>query len=157
MYVHNRGADPRARRMGAGLPADIRRAQSGQGPCSGARRRGEALDEVSAAIPGDAVAGNDQAHRRLWSAAEKPSGAAPCWAVFLYGWCLLHAPNTSLMLGHERFHGASHFSPASVIRALLLADWVIACIWSPKTDLKLLKFHSYPFLSRRLFSHATSK
>jgi hypothetical protein len=35
---------------------------SGQVPCSGARRRGEALDEVSAAIPGDAVAGNDQNH-----------------------------------------------------------------------------------------------
>ena len=28
---HNRGADPRARRMEAGLPAAIRRAQSGQG------------------------------------------------------------------------------------------------------------------------------
>jgi len=54
----NRGADPRARRMGAGAPADIRRAQSGQVPCSGARRRGKALDEVSAAIPRDAVARN---------------------------------------------------------------------------------------------------
>ena len=31
---------------------------SGQVPCSGARRRGKVLDEVSAAIPGDAVAGN---------------------------------------------------------------------------------------------------
>ncbi len=50
--------------MGAGLPSDIRRAQSGQVPCSGARRRGEALDEVSAAIPGDAVAGNGKHERR---------------------------------------------------------------------------------------------
>ena len=32
-------------------------------PCSGAQRRGEALDEVSAAIPGDGVAGNDNDHR----------------------------------------------------------------------------------------------
>ncbi|MBU1937154.1 hypothetical protein KKG05_07110, partial [bacterium] len=46
------------RRMGAGSPADIRRAQSGQVPCSGARHRGKALDEVSAAIPRDAVARN---------------------------------------------------------------------------------------------------
>src|SRR3990170_401042 len=30
MMSYNRGADPRARRMGAGSPADIRRAQSGQ-------------------------------------------------------------------------------------------------------------------------------
>ena len=44
--------------MGAGSPADIRRAQSGQVPCSGARRRGKALGEVSAAIPRDAVARN---------------------------------------------------------------------------------------------------
>jgi len=35
----NRGADPRARWMGAGLPADIRRAQSGQVPCSDALAR----------------------------------------------------------------------------------------------------------------------
>jgi hypothetical protein len=40
------------------LLADKRRAQSGPVPCSGGRRRGMALDEVSAAIPGDAVAGN---------------------------------------------------------------------------------------------------
>jgi hypothetical protein len=45
--------------MGAGLPADSRRAQSGPVPCSGAERRGKALDEVSAAIPGDGVAGNE--------------------------------------------------------------------------------------------------
>ena len=32
----NRGADPRARRVAAGLPAGKRRAQSGQVPCSGA-------------------------------------------------------------------------------------------------------------------------
>jgi len=45
--------------MGAGRrPEHIRRAQSGQVPCSGAERRDEALDEVSAAIPGDGVAGN---------------------------------------------------------------------------------------------------
>jgi len=50
-----RGADPRARRMGAGLPADIRRAQSGQVPCSDAlARQGKVLDEVSAAIHADA-------------------------------------------------------------------------------------------------------
>jgi len=36
---YNRGADPRARWMGAGLPADIRRAQSGQVPCSDALAR----------------------------------------------------------------------------------------------------------------------
>ena len=29
LFSHNRGAVPRARRRGAGLPADIRRAQSG--------------------------------------------------------------------------------------------------------------------------------
>ena len=53
----NRGADPRARRMGAGLPADIRRAQSGQVPCSDAlARQGKVLDEVSAAIHADAQA-----------------------------------------------------------------------------------------------------
>ncbi|MCJ7601647.1 MAG: hypothetical protein MUO63_09125 [Desulfobulbaceae bacterium] len=34
------------------------REPSGQVPCSGAKRRGKALDEVSTAIPGDAVAGN---------------------------------------------------------------------------------------------------
>ncbi len=33
---------------------------SGPVPCSGARRRGKALDEVSAAILGDAVAENDK-------------------------------------------------------------------------------------------------
>ena len=33
---YNRGADPQARWMVAGLPAIIRRAQSGQVPCSGA-------------------------------------------------------------------------------------------------------------------------
>jgi len=38
----------------------VRSPVSGQAPCSGARRRGKALDEVSAAIPGDAVAGNDK-------------------------------------------------------------------------------------------------
>ena len=48
--------------MGAGLPADSRRAQSGPVPCSGAERRGKALNEVSAAIPGDGVAGNVTGH-----------------------------------------------------------------------------------------------
>ena len=53
----NRGADPRARWLGAGLPADIRRAQSGQVPCSDAlARQGKVLDEVSAAILADAQA-----------------------------------------------------------------------------------------------------
>ncbi len=43
--------------MGAGLPADIRRAQSGQVPCSDAlARQGMALDVVSAAILADAQA-----------------------------------------------------------------------------------------------------
>ncbi len=61
----NRGADPRARRRGVPLcGTDSRRAQSGPGPCSGAERRGEALDEVSAAIPGDGVAGNAGVHQR---------------------------------------------------------------------------------------------
>jgi len=55
---HNRGADPRARWIGAGLPADIQRAQSGQATGSGAKRREQVLDEVSAAILGDAVAEN---------------------------------------------------------------------------------------------------
>src|SRR3990170_6802622 len=36
---------------------------SGQVPCSGARRRGKALDAVSAAIPRDAVARNDEIRR----------------------------------------------------------------------------------------------
>jgi len=40
----NRGADPRARWMGAGLPADIRRAQSGQVPCSDAQASANAKD-----------------------------------------------------------------------------------------------------------------
>jgi len=31
---------------------------SGPAPCSGARHRGKELDEVSAAIPADAVGGN---------------------------------------------------------------------------------------------------
>jgi len=53
----NRGADPRARRVAAGLPAGKRRAQSGQVSCSVAlARQGTALDEVSAAIHGDAQA-----------------------------------------------------------------------------------------------------
>ncbi len=42
----NRGADPRVRCMGAGLPADIWRAQSGQVACSGARRQNKVLDEA---------------------------------------------------------------------------------------------------------------
>ena len=40
------------------MPAPAWRAQSGPVPCSGAKRRGKVLDVVSAAIPGDAVAGN---------------------------------------------------------------------------------------------------
>jgi uncharacterized protein YecE (DUF72 family) len=52
-----RGADPRARWMAAGLPADRQRAQSGKLPCSDAlARQGMALDEVSAAIHADAQA-----------------------------------------------------------------------------------------------------
>lgn len=49
---YNRGADPQARRMGAGRrPGSSLRAQSGPVPCSGALRRDKVLDEVSAAIP----------------------------------------------------------------------------------------------------------
>jgi len=44
--------------MVAGLPADIRRAQSGQVPCSGAKRRNKGLDEVSTAIHGGEAAVN---------------------------------------------------------------------------------------------------
>jgi len=39
-------------------------AVSGQAPCSGARRRGKALDEVSTAIPGGAAARN-ALHNRM--------------------------------------------------------------------------------------------
>ena len=51
--------------MGAGLPADIRRAQLGPVPCSVAlARRDKALDEVGAAIPGDAERRQERkAHR----------------------------------------------------------------------------------------------
>jgi len=42
----------------AGAEGKCKRVTSGPVPCSGARRRGMALDEVSAAIPGDEVAGN---------------------------------------------------------------------------------------------------
>jgi hypothetical protein len=73
--IPNRGADPRARRMGAGSPADIRRAQSGPVPCSGAKRRGKALDEGSAAIPGDAVAGNAKPQQTRASLARGLLGA----------------------------------------------------------------------------------
>jgi len=59
-FTDNRDANPRARWMAAGLPADRQRAQSGPVPCSGAKRRGMALDEVSAAIPGGGAAGNKQ-------------------------------------------------------------------------------------------------
>ena len=37
---------------------------SGQVPCSGAKRRGKVLDEVSTAIPGGEAAGNVAVH--LW-------------------------------------------------------------------------------------------
>ena len=67
--------------MGAGLPADIRRAQSGQVPCSGARRRGEALDEVSAAIPGDAVAGNNEFTGSVSDPVERLVGFLQCSAL----------------------------------------------------------------------------
>jgi len=44
---------------------------SGPVPCSGAKRRDKVLDEVSAAIPGDAVAGNVPHHQRpsFWASA----------------------------------------------------------------------------------------
>ncbi len=44
--------------MEVGLPTNIRRAQSGQVACSGARRQNKALDEVSAAILGGVAAEN---------------------------------------------------------------------------------------------------
>ncbi len=45
--------------MEVGLPTNIRRAQSGQVACSGARRQNKALDEVSAAILGGVAAENN--------------------------------------------------------------------------------------------------
>ncbi|MDY7038502.1 MAG: hypothetical protein SV375_20390 [Thermodesulfobacteriota bacterium] len=60
LFVSKHGADPRARRVGAGRrPGHTWGAQSGQVACSGARRRGKALDGVSAAFPGGEAAGND--------------------------------------------------------------------------------------------------
>ncbi len=44
--------------MEVGLPTNMRRAQSGQVACSGARRQNKALDEVSAAILGGVAAEN---------------------------------------------------------------------------------------------------
>jgi len=73
----NRGADPRARRMGASLLADIRRAQSGRATCSGAKRWGKSLDGVSAAIPSDEVAGNASHHRQN-KVAERSGAALFC-------------------------------------------------------------------------------
>ncbi len=49
--------------MEVGLPTNIRRAQSGQVACSGARRQNKALDEVSAAILGGVAAENGQNNR----------------------------------------------------------------------------------------------
>ena len=67
--------------MGAGLPADMRRAQSGQVPCSDAlARRDKVLDEVSAAILDDAQA----SARTAGCAAAFPSGPAPT-----KGWTLI--------------------------------------------------------------------
>jgi hypothetical protein len=52
----NRGADPwNEAYIAVGA---CKRGPSGQVPRSGAKRRGKAFDEVSTAIPGDAVAGN---------------------------------------------------------------------------------------------------
>ena len=52
---YNRGADPRASQEPQGAcTRRLREAQSGPAPCSGARRQNKVLDEVSAAIPGDA-------------------------------------------------------------------------------------------------------
>jgi hypothetical protein len=50
---HNRGAHQQGGRQTESLTAE----PTGEVPCSGARRRDKA-NEVSAAIPGDAVAGN---------------------------------------------------------------------------------------------------
>jgi len=50
----NRGAHQRGGRQAASLTAE----PTGEAPCSGARRRGTRPNEVSAAIPGDAVARN---------------------------------------------------------------------------------------------------
>jgi len=59
--VANRGADPWSEACGAA--GACKREPSGQVPCSGAKRRGKALDEVSTAIPGGAAA---------WNAANQP-------------------------------------------------------------------------------------
>jgi len=53
----NRGADPWNEACSA--VGACKRGPSGQVPCSGAERRGKALDEVSAAIPGGVAAGNN--------------------------------------------------------------------------------------------------
>lgn len=52
-------------------------------PCSGAQRRGEALDEVSAAIPGDGVAGNDSAEFRFCRPGKKVNSSR--WFGSSYG------------------------------------------------------------------------
>ncbi len=53
--------------MEVGLPTNMRRAQSGQVACSGARRQNKALDEVSAAILGGVAAENASRNRRICS------------------------------------------------------------------------------------------
>jgi hypothetical protein len=55
LYGANRGADPRASQE---TTLRLREAQSGQVPCSGARRQNKVLDEVSAAIHGGVAAEN---------------------------------------------------------------------------------------------------
>ena len=59
LYGANRGADPRASQETQGAcTLRLREAQSGQVPCSGARRQNKVLDEVSAAIHGGVAAVN---------------------------------------------------------------------------------------------------
>jgi hypothetical protein len=60
---YNRGADPRAsQEMQGACTLRLREAQSGQVPCSGARRQNKVLDEVSAAILGGVAAENASLH-----------------------------------------------------------------------------------------------
>jgi len=63
ILLHNRGSHQRGGQQAVSLTA----AQSGEVPCSGARRDGTRPNEVSAAIPGGEAAGNVMlSGARLW-------------------------------------------------------------------------------------------
>ena len=84
--MFNRGADPRARRMGAPRSGDhSRRAQSGRVPCSGAERRDKVLDEVSTAIHGGAAAVNVANQPRRFLASAGFALCTPGMGVNLWG------------------------------------------------------------------------